>query len=298
MHRFKSFTAIGIAACSLITGGVFADGFSIPFDVGSKGHILIPVNINGGDALTFVFDTGASITALNKNRLVDLDIDRSKDQTAQLVGMHGTENATLVGLSSVSLHGTSITNSRAILMDLSKVEGEQFKIWGVLGFDFFGKYNLSIDYKTNQLEFKVPRQTCAAQPGNPDNEVPITLKHGTHITVPVTLNGVKVSAIIDSGASRSFINESAAKALNVPLPADIPTAALPASSTKPELTTTAKTLQLSGKPIAKNAKFSIANVPVFELFGLGAKPAALLGADILGAYRVQISYKCKTLSVS
>ena len=276
---------------------------SVLFSFGSRGHIVVPVSVNGLPVRNFLFDTAAGHTALNQNRAEAFSLDRSRFVKARLMRAHGAVDTYMAPLDSISLAGLTAMDTTAVLIDLADMETTDVSIWGILGFDFFGAYDLEIDYPAQRLELNKPNEQALGCPATNEPThagARFTLKHGTHVSFPLELNGVTVTAILDTGSSRSGMNSAAAHATGVPVKK---TTSEPSGHGNASHggaagfigTTIVEEIQIGGATLETGATVSVVDLPAFTAFGLTDKPAILIGANLLKRHRVSVSYSCNVI---
>ena len=222
----------GLLVLTFTQTGTAQETPKIPFEIGPRSHILIPVSINGSERKTFVLDTGASLTIINSERQDAFSIDETSAINAQAEGVSDMYDITLVKLDEISLSPelTLKNVGEVALMDTSRFEGEPgsdtyMPMWGILGFNFFKNYDLTINYKDQTLGFAdhLDQDQCSALPGQE-----FDLMMGASIAFDMVVNGVVVKAFLDTGSPSSMMNLSAANALNgQPVPAEYDLQAAP-----------------------------------------------------------------------
>src|SRR5690606_27002441 len=119
--------------------------------------IIIPVSINGGPPLNFLFDTGVKSNILF-SKSIGNELGMSYTRKLNLVGADG--QTVLTASVSTNNHldlGDIGGTMQAVLvleeefLELEKVIG--VPVFGVIGYEFF-KYNpIKIDYDSNKLSF-------------------------------------------------------------------------------------------------------------------------------------------------
>lgn len=277
-------------------------GLIVNFELSPRGHILVPITYNDKISQQFIFDTGASMTALNKSRIPAGFIDEFELKNVQLNRAHSTVETAYITLNKVELNGIVKENASAVLMDLTGIESGEFEAGGVLGFDFFGSYDTTIDYAKKQLVIfnPGPLSSCSSVSG-----VPFELVEGTHIKFPLVLGQIKIPAILDTGSSRTGINGLAAEAIFPGATEQLAAAkkahsnvALPSGHSDAFLGQLGiGTVSVGEQVIAENHPTNVVNLPVFEVFKMNSSPGALVGADILQDRKIMISYSCKKIAI-
>jgi hypothetical protein len=173
----------------------------VPVDV-SNHRILIPVSVNGGIPGTFVLDTGASITPLDKDFAAQQAVlATSRTKT------NGAGGAPLdVGLAkklTFTFAGLTVQTPESPLIPLGPVSLRAGRpLHGVLGFDVLSRYVTELDYASSVVTFHARNSFRAAAEAT---SIPMRL-HGRMPLVEVKLalpDGRLLNArlLIDTGAA-------------------------------------------------------------------------------------------------
>ena len=150
---------------------------SAPFKLLPSRHILVKVTINGEGPYNFIFDTGAPINLLSSRVAKDAKI---KGGGGGMFSLFGGLNQTTV--KSIGMAGVSVADVPVVVMDhptvqtISEVfEKEYGKIDGIVGFPFFARYRMAIDYQAKELTF----QPSGFKPGDYLKEITNSLMSAT-----------------------------------------------------------------------------------------------------------------------
>ncbi len=119
---------------------------TVPFELLKTKHITLDVKVNGKGPYRVIFDTGAPMTVLNNALAKEAGIPVKK----ALFGSLPTEIKTLeVGdLKEEKLPVVILDHPLVELMSKEKDVGP---LYGIVGFPFFARYKMSIDYKAKRL---------------------------------------------------------------------------------------------------------------------------------------------------
>jgi hypothetical protein len=122
---------------------------TVPFELLKSKHIAVQVKINGKGPYRVIFDTGAP-TILLSNKLADEAKLVDKNTPPPLFfGARGE-----VKIKTVELGDAKVEKLSAVVMDhpyllaMSKVFGP---VEGIVGFPFFARYKMTIDYEASKL---------------------------------------------------------------------------------------------------------------------------------------------------
>ncbi len=292
-----SIILIAIQSHSLLA----AEGITVDFKIGPRNHILVPVSINSSQDKNFAFDTGAGVTALNEKRLDGMALDESKYERVMIGRAYSNTQTYLAPLDSVRFAGLERDNIKAVLTDLTNVEHGVVKLDGVLGFDFFGDYDLSIDYAKKQLSLnpQINGQSCNNVSGTPFEYVA-----GRMIKVELTIADKTIPAVLDTGASFSAMNSAAANTLSPGatemLKEMMAVHGVPENHDGEEFFVGRVGLDkivLGDHSIKVKSQFNVIDLPVFEYFDMVTKPGLLIGGDLLKDKVVNISYGCQKIEI-
>jgi hypothetical protein len=122
---------------------------AVPFELLKSKHMAVMVKINGKGPYRVIFDTGAP-TILLSNKLADEAKLVDKNTPPPLCFGARRE----VKIKSVELGDAKVEKLSAVVMDhpyllaMSKVFGP---VEGIIGFPFFARYKMTIDYEASKL---------------------------------------------------------------------------------------------------------------------------------------------------
>jgi hypothetical protein len=155
-------TAVGLLAVVVLglggfTGMAQADAPAkpvvVPFEMLQSNHILIQIKVNGKGPYPVIFDTGAPVILLN-NKIAKAAGLFGKSAQAPLFTLFGSRGQ--VRVKELEIGDLKVNNVPAIVMDHPTVEviSKMLRpIEGIVGFPFFARYTMTIDYKAKELTF-------------------------------------------------------------------------------------------------------------------------------------------------
>jgi aspartyl protease len=177
----------------------------VPFQYPSK-TVLVWVSINGAPPADFILDTGASLTAIDKDYAYAIGL--RPEGEADVGGIAGSGEARFARVKSIALgvaKGATVRQSdfRVALLDLA--EGGRVVLWkkpmGILGADFLSRFVVEIDYDALAVTFRDPARFHPEEAGAP---VPFELSEGCPL-VDLTLDrGCSGKFLVDVGNSFHF----------------------------------------------------------------------------------------------
>jgi hypothetical protein len=125
---------------------------TVPFELLKTGHMTISIKINGKGPYTVIFDTGAPVTLINNK--VAKEAGLLKDAKKPAFSLFGTMGQT--SIKTLELGDLKAEDVNTIVMDHPTVEAISKAlgpIEGIVGFPFFARYKMTINYKDKELTF-------------------------------------------------------------------------------------------------------------------------------------------------
>lgn len=269
---------VGMAAASV----AFAEA---PLSFSASGHVVAPIRIDGGDQHLFVVDTGAEGSAVYSRFAREAVLELAGQE--KIVGQTGAASLPLRRIARLELDGRTVGPITASELP-DRADGAVMA--GIIGIDVMGRYLVDFDLPSARIALLdgAEAQTLIASLGTATTARTVD---GGLLAVPVQVNGVTGWGVIDTGARETRINTRFATLAKVEADAagtdvTVHGATNSATQLRPGKT---RTVQLLGRDIT-DAKVRIADLPVFEAFGLQDEPAMIIGADYLGRFRLLIDF--------
>lgn len=122
----------------------------VPFETLKSGHMAVKITVNGKGPYRVIFDTGAPINLLN-NKLAK-EAGLLKNAPKSTIPFVGT--VAEVRVKELQIGGAKGEDQHAIVMDHPLVELMGSKLgplYGIVGFPFFARYRMTIDYQAETL---------------------------------------------------------------------------------------------------------------------------------------------------
>jgi len=172
----------------------------IPFNF-ENDHLMVKGQVNGGNALWFMLDTGAEATIINKPRMGEFGLTPFGAST--ISGGGNSTDFAFTEVARLRIGGVELLNQRNGVIDLSGLE----KIYGmpmggILGYDFFSRFVVSVNYDAKTIELAEP--DGYAGPGG-GVTVPFVLEKGQpHIGSTIGVAAapdLSADLIVDCGAA-------------------------------------------------------------------------------------------------
>ena len=125
---------------------------TVPFELLKSGHMAIMVKINGQGPYRLIFDTGAPVNLLN---------NKIAKETGLLKGVAKPIFAPFGSMGEVKVKTLEVGDAKAedvsaVVMDHPTVEAISKALGpidGIIGFPFFARYKMSLDYQAKTLTF-------------------------------------------------------------------------------------------------------------------------------------------------
>jgi membrane-associated protease RseP (regulator of RpoE activity) len=124
----------------------------VPFELLKTGHMAVMVKVNGKGPYRVIFDTGAPVNLLNNKLARETGLlDDAPQSSLPLFGAVGEAR-----VKSLEVGGEKVEGMHALVMDHPLVElmGKKLgPIYGIVGFPFFARYRMTLDYQAQTLTF-------------------------------------------------------------------------------------------------------------------------------------------------
>ena len=150
--------ALPIAAQTNVAGTNLSPA-TIPFEF-TRGHIMVAARVNGSPPLSFMLDTGYSLTMLNPEHVEPLNLKPVGKVT--IVGIVGEEDANLFAGATFDLTGATYAPRR--IASLPSDRGKR-KRDGILGSGFFKRFVVEIDPRAKTIQLHEPKSFAYSGPG-------------------------------------------------------------------------------------------------------------------------------------
>ncbi len=183
---------------------------AVPFSL-TSGHLLVPLTVNGATG-SFVLDTGAerSLVTPDAVRRLDLALDPWVGTTMRGVGgvvEHQNADPRSLTLGGVALRRHTITHDTSLTVGALPEMGVGGQVDGLLGRDFLSVFDLELDISAHRLTLH-DVQGCGGRFLSwtlPYASVPAETPMTHALILPIILDGHRLTALFDTGASASMI---------------------------------------------------------------------------------------------
>ena len=256
-------------------------------------HMTIPVMINGRGPFRFVVDTGADRSVLADDVAVSLGLVRGNDVMVQ--GVVRSVNTRVVALANISFGSITKYNLSMPLLSRNLMGAD-----GYLGLDAVDGSRVTLDFANRVLKISYPRPRSAfVRPRLSEAYVPVRGDMGHLRSLNCRVDGVATTCFLDTGAEISVGNSRLFEALvasnrNVPTFGDLPITGITGGAIMAKVIPVAS-IQLHGVGFSY-ANIAIADMQIFDVWGLTRTPALLIGMNFLRQFaQVSIDYGTKEI---
>lgn len=248
-----------------------------------EGFALVPASL-GGRAVTMVLDTAAQEHLLTPEAAADFALAPDPTRRSQLFGTGGqviVENAVLPPL---RVGGLVLPPRSVPVAPLPGLPPTDPPVAGLLGAPLWAGYELELDVPRGRMALHAVRD-CLDGPrpfAPPYVLLPMRLGPEGQPLVTVSVNGVALTAVLDSGSRATLLTEQAAARVGLGAAQRMGTARGVDGSAVPVRQHAATELRVGWEALP-GAVVSVARIDI---------PGAdmLLGMDYLGGRRVWVSY--------
>ena len=175
---------------------------SLPLTMVSN-TLLLPAMLNGSPE-QLALDTGAGITAISSDAAGRLDIPHDYDHAAELNGVGGADSVLFIGqVASLDLAGLHFTHGSYPIIDLPMHTAGGTMVAGFLGADVLHQFDVDLNIPAGRLDlWRTTGCTDGSPPWSDDTKpIQFDLDAGNHILVPFKVDGVTLTAVLDTGAN-------------------------------------------------------------------------------------------------
>ncbi len=286
-HRILRHAAL-LAGLAKFAAAASPPGPGIPINV-TTGRCLVPVSLDGRVA-TMVLDTGAEMSVMTGAAAARLRLRSDPWISTTLRGATGLlERRADVDVHQALAGGTELFQSRpGIGLTLPVTTADLGGADGLLGGDILRHFTLRLDMPGHRL-FLLAAQTLSPTP----TEVHLRQFRHTLLLAPVTLDGARLTALVDTGSSATLLNARGLYRLGL-------------ASAQMQRDPAAPIQAIGGRSAAREHRFSRLSIGTVSLSDPSVMvvpiPEAaydlVLGLDILGRQPLLISYSDLTMKLA
>lgn len=256
-------------------------------------HMTIPVMINGQGPFRFVVDTGADRSVIAEDLAVTLGLVRGTEVSVQgVVRSFATRVVPVANLSFGSV------NRRNLVMPM--LPRTYMGADGYLGLDAVDGARVTLDFANRALKISTSRSQTAFQTRRPTEAyVPVRGSMGHLRSLNCRVDGVATTCFLDTGAQISVGNTMLLKSLIEENPGLRTLGLLPITGITGGVVMGAVVrvdrIHLHSVSFS-DAVVAIADMAIFDVWGLSNQPALLIGMNFLRQFaQVSIDYGMKEI---
>jgi len=267
--------------------------FASPTRADRIGRVMAPVMINGRGPFRMIVDTGANQSVLTHSAAALLGLTPAEDDGVKLTGVTGSQIVPTITVDSFETGSVSQRNLRVAVMHSVSGGAE-----GILGMQGFAGKRITVDFVNDRIQIADSRGQRASRNFA---VIPVTIRFGRLLLAEGRVGGVRVHAVIDTGAERTLGNRALRDALvrlkRLPAP---PTAAGVIGLTEVEQRGEAiwtRRISLGDVDIT-DVDVIYGDIHVFKVWNLEDEPALLVGMDVLGMlHTLVVDYRIKEVQI-
>lgn len=256
-------------------------------------HLTIPVMIAGRGPFRFVVDTGADRSVIADDVAVSLGLVRGNDVTVQ--GVVRSLATRLVAVADISFGTIKRRNLSMPILPRALMGAD-----GYLGLDAVDGARVTLDFENRSLQIGGPRPLSAFRLSRPQEAyVPVRGAMGHLRSLNCRVDGVSTTCFLDTGAEISVGNSRLFSALVAQNPDCTVFGTLPITGITGGVimgkVVRLGTIRLHSVNFS-DAVVAIADMQIFDVWGLSQEPALLIGMNFLRQFaKVSIDYGMKEI---
>ncbi|WP_420141341.1 aspartyl protease family protein [Sphingomonas sp.] len=174
---------------------------------------VVTIGIEGRD-VALLLDSGAFFSTMSQGSAAELGLKTESLGGARIVGVGGVQTARRVRVDTITLAGVPIRNVDFV------VAGSETGQTGVLGLNFLAPWDSEYDLGHGAVRF-FKSTGCAGTlmaywaGDKAVSAVELLTSPSRHFVVPIEINGVRMRAMLDTGATSSMLTRAAARRLGL-----------------------------------------------------------------------------------
>lgn len=251
-----------------------------------RSRLTVEVGVNGTGPYLFVVDSGADTSVIGSRLASALRLPPGRP--ALLNGITESRRVERVLVDALQLGPSAFRD-----LELPRLDERDIGATGMIGLDALVEQRLMLDFEKRRISVDDAKKPAPRM----DGEIVVTarLKRGQLILTQVSANRLPLDAVVDTGSeitigNMALRNQIVRRRQAVLEPIEV--IGVTGKAIKLEMATV-RELRVGGV-IMNNVPVAFADVPPFEVFGLEAKPALLLGTDLMENFRkISLDFKAR-----
>jgi predicted aspartyl protease len=267
--------------------------YAAPTRLDRIGRIMAPVMINGQGPFRLMVDTGANQSVLTTRVARVLGLVPAVDRRVRLSGVTGSAEVAAIHVD--LLETGDLVQRNLFLPVLDSVMGGAD---GILGMQGFEDKRIMVDFVRDRIEITDSRR----QRARPTYvTLPVDVRFGRLLLTEGRVSGVRVQAVIDTGAERTLGNLALLEELQKRkrLRSPLVSAGVVGITEIEQRGNAVYTRRINlGNLDITDLDIIYGDIHVFKLWGLENEPAILVGMDVLGFLEVfVVDYRRKEVHI-
>lgn len=256
-------------------------------------HMTVPVMIGGHGPYRFVVDTGADRSVIADDVALHLGLIRGNDVNVQ--GVVRSYTSRFVAVADLSFGSIERRNLSMPILPRAFMDAD-----GYLGLDAVDGSRVILDFQSHSLQIAHTRLTSSYFISRAEEiAIPVRGSMGHLRALNCRVDGVNTTCFIDTGAQVSCGNVALLRGLaeenpNIEVVGTLPITGITGGAIMSKVVRVER-IKLHGVTFS-DAVVAIADMQVFDVWGLGREPAMLIGMNFLRQFsRVSIDYGAKEI---
>jgi len=273
-------TLVSAAALSIASWGLAPADDALELRQSYAGHYVLPTMVGDRGPFPFILDTGANHTAILEVLAHQLNLSLEDGVPDTLYGLTGSSSTVVLNLAPLDFGAGPTPVNRAVTVDADV--NADLVAFGIIGTDAFRGQRLEIDLSDYVIRINPPLSNQWTSLDGRISDIGLLLAQGS-------VSGVPTTFMIDTGATRSFINRDLAEA--VVAGRQMQNIQIHGMSSQGGYAGEVGigTVRVTGL-CHRNVRALASDFPIFETLGLDDAPAMIIGLDLLDHGQIQIDF--------
>ena len=249
-------------------------------------RFTVPVMVDGAGPYDFMIDTGSQATVVTHQ--INEGLQLTPFGRATLVGMASRREVDVVELDTVSFGSHTVYDLVSPVLDRQNIGAD-----GIVGLDSLQDLRVLIDFREDTIAVQDVTQIDNARRGF---EIIVRARRelGQLLITNATIEGVRATVIIDTGAQASMGNMALRNRIRAKRAQEITTTDVNGVSLTSRLSYV-RNISIEGLSLS-NVGLTFADTPAFEALGLSETPVLSLGMQHLEMFdRVAIDFNSRRI---
>jgi hypothetical protein len=246
---------------------------SAPARLNPLGQIVVPVLIDGRGPFPFLVDTGANGSVIAPRLVKALGLIPREGRVERVEGVTGTQPLPWVTVRRLQI-GRIV--KREVRMPVCSTP-IMTQVDGILGMAGFGPVRIAVDFRDHRVA--IDRSSRGPMWGFLDIRAVRT--PGGLLMIQARVDGIAVEAVIDTGSPVTLGNPALRKALLSHNRSGVTTPIYGVTQQVSSGSTVVAPTLILGPVAIQHLPIVYSDVPIFREWNLQAKPAVIIGTDVL-----------------